>query len=540
MSSQMQNRSGILFYSNEGKPGENSGFWDVMGAAECEFTVHPAVLVIGGGEAAAVAAKNLIRQQPVVLVNNGNVPDVPEAISYANYKVTAVNGQAGRFTVSLQGPVHRLTVYVGGIVVALETGKAVDPALGLPQNPWISGLFQVNNLSDQTWRGRSVAILLGRESSSFKNTIRALELALELREKHEAEVEIFFQHMQAAAPDFEYLHQCCRRAGVKFHRYIDEVKVHVNVLGVNIQITDPLLPEQDAYKLLADFLLAGEIDVPLPETSELNLMLKTCIGSNGFFKSEKLPWPSTVSNRIGIHFVGDCHDHQVDLQTEVMVVAAQLAHYADGSVLLPQLQAVVDPEKCALCLTCFRICRHKAVVIDTFSQSVQVDPLACWACGKCVAECPAQALDLPLFSRQHLAGQLQHPGRLVVYACANSAYLAAEEAGLTQEKYKNSLSILQVPCAGRIDYQYIIRALQCGASGVLILSCPEGKCQSGDGNLRAAARLQRMRHIMSAMNMDAKRLQSATVTANSVPRLLNVISRMLATLEPTGKEGERE
>ena len=63
-------------------------------------------------------------------------------------------------------------------------------------------------------------------------------------------------------------------------------------------------------------------------------------------------------------------------------------------------RASVDQKKCAVCLTCVRVCPHGATVMD-YSQAEKkvaatVIPEACHGCGICVGECPAAAISIPL------------------------------------------------------------------------------------------------------------------------------------------------
>jgi heterodisulfide reductase subunit A len=55
--------------------------------------------------------------------------------------------------------------------------------------------------------------------------------------------------------------------------------------------------------------------------------------------------------------------------------------------------AVVDPERCADCLVCVRVCPFGAPFINADHVS-EIPPSACRGCGICACECPAQAIAL--------------------------------------------------------------------------------------------------------------------------------------------------
>jgi heterodisulfide reductase subunit A len=55
--------------------------------------------------------------------------------------------------------------------------------------------------------------------------------------------------------------------------------------------------------------------------------------------------------------------------------------------------AEVDPEKCAACLACVRVCPFGAPFINEDGVS-EIPPSACMGCGICASECPAKAIEL--------------------------------------------------------------------------------------------------------------------------------------------------
>jgi heterodisulfide reductase subunit A len=53
----------------------------------------------------------------------------------------------------------------------------------------------------------------------------------------------------------------------------------------------------------------------------------------------------------------------------------------------------VDPDRCAACLVCVRVCPFGAPFINENNVS-EIRPADCRGCGICTAECPAQAIAL--------------------------------------------------------------------------------------------------------------------------------------------------
>jgi heterodisulfide reductase subunit A len=56
--------------------------------------------------------------------------------------------------------------------------------------------------------------------------------------------------------------------------------------------------------------------------------------------------------------------------------------------------AVVDPQKCAICLTCMRTCPFGVPRVDQAEGVVAIDPAACQGCGNCASACPRKAIEV--------------------------------------------------------------------------------------------------------------------------------------------------
>ena len=51
-------------------------------------------------------------------------------------------------------------------------------------------------------------------------------------------------------------------------------------------------------------------------------------------------------------------------------------------------------------------------------------------------------------------------------------------------------NLISLPCSGKVDIPYMVKAFETGADGVLVLTCPQGQCHNLEGNLRAQKRAQ--------------------------------------------------
>jgi F420-non-reducing hydrogenase iron-sulfur subunit len=57
---------------------------------------------------------------------------------------------------------------------------------------------------------------------------------------------------------------------------------------------------------------------------------------------------------------------------------------------------------------------------------------------------------------------------IVAFCCHYCAYSAADLAGSMRLEYPPSIKVIELPCSGKLDITYALRAFEDGADGVLV------------------------------------------------------------------------
>lgn len=58
--------------------------------------------------------------------------------------------------------------------------------------------------------------------------------------------------------------------------------------------------------------------------------------------------------------------------------------------------------------------------------------------------------------------------KILAFACHYCAFAAADLAGVMRLSYPQNIKIIRIPCTGRVDYSYILRAFEQGVDGVFV------------------------------------------------------------------------
>lgn len=120
---------------------------------------------------------------------------------------------------------------------------------------------------------------------------------------------------------------------------------------------------------------------------------------------------------------------------------------------------------------------------------------------------------------------------VIAFCCSYCSYEAADRAGGLRKEYPEELKIVRVPCSGRIDVENILKALENGAEGVLILGCHPGDCHFKSGNKKAYRRYLLLKNILRGAGIEEERVKFDWISANEDEKFIKVAKDFLATIK---------
>ena len=104
--------------------------------------------------------------------------------------------------------------------------------------------------------------------------------------------------------------------------------------------------------------------------------------------------------------------------------------------------------------------------------------------------------------------------KIVAFLCNWCSYAGADLAGVSRFQYPATLRIVRVPCSGRINPLFILKALYNGADGVLVSGCHPGDCHYQSGNYYARRRLEIFKNLIDYTGISNNRVKLAWVSAS--------------------------
>ena len=124
--------------------------------------------------------------------------------------------------------------------------------------------------------------------------------------------------------------------------------------------------------------------------------------------------------------------------------------------------------------------------------------------------------------------------KIVVFLCNWCSYAGADLAGVGRIQYPHNIRIIRVPCSGRINPLYIVKALQSGADGVLVSGCHPGDCHYVSGNLYARRKFALLKSFLEYAGVEPKRVQFSWVSASEGNRFAELVQRIVQDIKNLG------
>lgn len=109
-----------------------------------------------------------------------------------------------------------------------------------------------------------------------------------------------------------------------------------------------------------------------------------------------------------------------------------------------------------------------------------------------------------------------------LFYCAKS--IPEEEAQSLQARFGNDgVKMLGLPCSGKMTIPYLLKALETGADGVILCTCPMADCHNLEGNLRASKRVESVDGLMEEVGLGKGRVRIVAKGPGEVERLIESI-----------------
>ncbi|MEM3594470.1 MAG: hydrogenase iron-sulfur subunit, partial [Candidatus Jordarchaeaceae archaeon] len=263
--------------------------------------------------------------------------------------------------------------------------------------------------------------------------------------------------------------------------------------------------------------------VPSKDLAELHKTLDFAFDDKGFMSKETLS-----SGIFGCGTVTGPKDYHSAI-AESNEVALQIISLLSKDYLLADIRGIdINYDKCGLCGLCISVCPFNAISCE--DEKIIIDDFKCKGCGICVSICPTKALEMNVITREKILKSIEvyskysHKPKIMAFCCEHCGYAAADEAGLKKIQYNPNIFIEMVPCTGRVDTEFILKAFEKGFDGVLVVGCKHGSCRYIDGINKLEKKTKILKDVGSPKMKD--RLILSSLNATEGFRFAEIVNKM--------------
>ena len=124
--------------------------------------------------------------------------------------------------------------------------------------------------------------------------------------------------------------------------------------------------------------------------------------------------------------------------------------------------------------------------------------------------------------------------RITAFVCNWCTYTGADLAGTSRLQMAANVRVLRLPCTGRIDPLFILKAFERGADGVIVSGCHPGDCHYAEGNYHARRRFAVFRELLDVLGIDPRRITFSWVSASEGRKWSEVVNETTARIHELG------
>jgi heterodisulfide reductase subunit A len=361
----------------------------------------------------------------------------------------------------------------------------------------------------------------------------SIKQALLIKEKiPNAEITIYYIDIRAKGKGFEEMYRRARLAGIRFIKGKPAEAIENEDGSLTLVGENTLLGE--IYEHRHDLAILSVGLEARRDSGKIQRLFGVARDGEGFFveKHPKLEPVDTATT--GIFLAGAAESPKDIRESSVQAKAAASRAsrlMKEGRLRIEALTAQVLEDFCTGCGICESVCSFNAIHVNGTSKVIEA---ACQGCGTCAAACPVGAIEMGNFTDEQVLAQLEAAlaerpeEKIIVFTCNWCSYAGADMAGTSRMEYDPSVRLIRLMCSGRLGPQFVLRAFERGAAGVLITGCHPGECHYQTGNYKALSRYKLLKEMVRNMGIEEERLRLEWISASEGERFVRVVNEFVA------------
>lgn len=123
---------------------------------------------------------------------------------------------------------------------------------------------------------------------------------------------------------------------------------------------------------------------------------------------------------------------------------------------------------------------------------------------------------------------------ITAFVCNWCTYTGADLAGTSRLQMAPNVKIVRLPCSGRVDPLFLLKAFERGADGVIVSGCHPADCHYTAGNYHARRRFAVLTELLGFMGIDPRRITFSWVSASEGAKWKEIVNDATARAREAG------
>jgi F420-non-reducing hydrogenase iron-sulfur subunit len=124
--------------------------------------------------------------------------------------------------------------------------------------------------------------------------------------------------------------------------------------------------------------------------------------------------------------------------------------------------------------------------------------------------------------------------QIVVFCCTNAVVMPEDEVEKVNAAQQAAVKFTRLPCSGRSDVLYMLRAVEEGADMALVVGCPDGVCQFLEGNHRAKMRVRYANRLLAEAGLGNERVRMVSLAPDNPGSFADALRDVIAKARELG------
>jgi F420-non-reducing hydrogenase iron-sulfur subunit len=113
--------------------------------------------------------------------------------------------------------------------------------------------------------------------------------------------------------------------------------------------------------------------------------------------------------------------------------------------------------------------------------------------------------------------------KLSIFYCSN-CFEGTELDRIAREEEGVEYTVISLPCSGKADLLYLLKAFETGADGLALVTCPKNECHHLEGNLRAPKRAEEANRLLEEAGMGPGRVTVLQMNGKGIGEIVDKLA----------------